>query len=395
MSERPRLRIAAVLAATGVAVAGCNALLDIGDIEFGDPQTTVGGAAGAGAGGAGGHAASGGTAGHGGGVAGGGQGGGVAGSGGTGGPAEDCGNGVDDNADTLVDCADPLCATSHCIAPGTPANWLGPVVVYVGPDTNLGCPPSWPTVVAEGGTDVTFAAPSCAGCTCGAPAGATCAAPVHSFWSAAGCSGNPPTATQTPAPGVCVPIAAAASLLESARAAAPVASGGSCGSGGGQPNNPAPTFSDHALVCAGSSLGAGCSGSDVCAPDPGPAFEPTVCVWKAGGGTCNQIAPYSSRLTIHQSIADNRGCSACGCGSPSGMGCTGVTTLYEGATNSTCLAPSVPMSDDGVWCADGTDFGSMLFQPGAPSGGSCLPSGGTGTGSVTGGNDVVLCCLVS
>ena len=77
-------------------VAGCNALLDIDHIEFGEASTTTGSNAG-GAGGA--------TSGSGGATTNASVGGGAGG----GPPPEDCVNGIDDNGDDLIDCDDPLC----------------------------------------------------------------------------------------------------------------------------------------------------------------------------------------------------------------------------------------------------------------------------------------------
>jgi len=398
-------------------------MLDISDIEFGDTTTSAGGSAagGGGAGAHGGHGGSGntgntgntggsGNTGNTGNTGGSGNTGNTGGSGntgntgntggagnigntgGSGGMTEDCGNGVDDTNDNLVDCEDPQCAGSHCIAPSAPGNWSGPVVYYAGGDGSVTCPPEWPTQVAVGGTAVNAAPPACTSCSCGSVTGASCAAPLHSFWTAADCSGAA-TTTQTPPQTGCVALSGAASLLVSARAATPAPSGGSCGAGGGLPNNSAPTFADHAVVCGGAQLGAGCSGSDVCAPNPWLGFEPTVCVWRDGGGSCNQIAPYSVKVSIYQGINDFRDCTNCTCGTPTNVTCSGTTLLYQDSTNSTCQGTGVQLTDNDSACANGTTFGSMEYQAGTATGGSCSPSSVSGTGNASGTDDITLCCL--
>ncbi|MBK7586063.1 MAG: hypothetical protein IPI67_38495 [Myxococcales bacterium] len=51
-------------------------------------------------------------------------------TGGTGGGnvGEICGNGIDDDGDQKIDCADTECATSKCV-PNVPIGWTGPALM--------------------------------------------------------------------------------------------------------------------------------------------------------------------------------------------------------------------------------------------------------------------------
>src|SRR5262245_6655050 len=46
---------------------------------------------------------------------------------------EDCTNGVDDNGDGLIDCADPRCSPGFACVSIIPTGWQGYVALYHGP----------------------------------------------------------------------------------------------------------------------------------------------------------------------------------------------------------------------------------------------------------------------
>ena len=82
----------------------------------------------------------------------------------------------------------------------------------------------------------------------------------------------------------------------------------------------APAWGSVATVCAprGESS-AGCASDQVCLPAVGSPFEPTFCVLKAGSNACP--SPFDARHVYYSGVSDGRGCSACGCGPPTGVDC--------------------------------------------------------------------------
>ncbi|RLB59058.1 MAG: hypothetical protein DRI90_15905 [Deltaproteobacteria bacterium] len=369
-------------ATTGLlTVAGCNALLDIDHIDFGDGQ----GGAGTGGGGTGGDGATTTTT-----TAGGGGSGAEGGGGGTGGaPAEDCTNGVDDNDDTLVDCEDPLCNSYSCVEQTIPASWSGLVVLFVGTSAPS-CSGHWPVLSFNADSGTVSAAPaSCGNCTCNSPQGVSCPVASTSFWTGSNCNGTADL-TQTPsAPNVCTAVSNATLGYLSAQTATVVPSGGTCSHNGGGFTLPPASFSAEAVLCEGATVGAGCPGTEACTPPAGSTFESGVCIYRDGNHACS--APFTVKHTIYTSIDDGRDCTNCTCGSPSGVTCTSTTQLYEGVTNSTCTGTPVVLPHPSS-CTSVALAGSMAFIPGSVTGGSCSASGGIPTGTATPGDQVSVCC---
>src|SRR5689334_5880623 len=67
-----------------------------------------------------------------------------------GGDGEDCTNGVDDNDDGLIDCADPGCSGYACVSV-IPMGWQGYVALYDGPAAkDPGCGGDFPRSVFTG-----------------------------------------------------------------------------------------------------------------------------------------------------------------------------------------------------------------------------------------------------
>ncbi len=373
-------------ATTGLlTVAGCNALLDIDHIDFGNSQGGAGAAAGSGGTGTGGDGATTTTT-----TTGGGGSGAEGGDGGGGGaPAENCTNGVDDNDDTLVDCADPLCDSYTCVAQTLPPFWSGPVVLYVGTSAPT-CSGAWPTLSVTAGSGTLSAPPAtCTSCSCGSPQAVTCPIGSTSFWTGNSCNGSA-TLTQTPsAPNTCFAVTNAVVGYLSAEGNPSTATGGSCTATGGSATIPTASYTDDVVICEGATSGEGCTGAEACMPPGGTGFEPGVCIYRDGNRSCD--APFTVKHTIHTTIDDSRGCSTCLCGAPSGVSCGGTTSLYQGATNSTCTGSPVTVSHTGT-CTTVAAAGSMSYASGSPSGGGCAATGGAPSGSAAPSGQVTVCC---
>ncbi|MEJ7732155.1 MAG: hypothetical protein WKG00_23470 [Polyangiaceae bacterium] len=73
---------------------------------------------------------------------------------------EECGNGVDDDGDDQIDCADGECTDFTC-APGVPDGWRGYFAVYAGPTAGApGCPASYPADDYVGNRSILAPTPS-------------------------------------------------------------------------------------------------------------------------------------------------------------------------------------------------------------------------------------------
>jgi hypothetical protein len=395
----------ALLSCVSAGVAGCNSLLDIDHIEFGDPGAgAVGGAA---VGGSGGTGAVGGVGANGaGGV------GADGGQGGTpppydcddgihngfeegidcGGPdcepcAENCTNGQDDNGDQLVDCEDPICGAHQCYeAPGNP--WWGPVALYVGGGVVTTCTPGWPDATPGGVGTVDAPDATCSACSCGNVTGASCGVPGVSFWASNGCGSSLGTVTP-PAADVCQPVSVGVDA-SSMGADVPVQPG-TCPASGGAATIPEASYEQEALLCEGAEEGAGCADpTSVCVRPPVYPFHQSICIVRNANHTCPS-GPYTERTVVYQTLLDTRDCTVCSCSVPTGVSCTGTTTLFS---DGSCSSSTATVPHDGSSCVSHPTTGSMRFTiDSGPSGGSCTTGGGAPTGSATGTDPLTVCCL--
>src|ERR1700759_428939 len=89
--------------------------------------------------------------------------------------AERCFDGIDNNGDGLVDCADPSCASvAGCVA-AVPWGWTGHTALYDGAIAGApSCAAPFATAVMPGNAELTAAPSSCAACVCCAPNGVSC-----------------------------------------------------------------------------------------------------------------------------------------------------------------------------------------------------------------------------
>ena len=103
---------------------------------------------------------------------------------------EQCLNGIDDDGDQLVDCADPDCkGAGYQCSPNPPAGWSGPFAFYDGPSAPA-CPSSFSNEFANGGIGFLGPPAACSKCTCSTT---HCRAFV-SRHSDSACSKSPPSA---------------------------------------------------------------------------------------------------------------------------------------------------------------------------------------------------------
>ena len=307
----------------------------------------------------------------------------------------------------------PCPGDGRCV-PRAPEAWIGPVILWTGPEANAPlCPPSAGFEAYVGYADLD-APTTCGACKCDPPIG-SCALPATMTAAAGSCPGNGPGVVHTSFDppmnwgGTCT-------------AANSVNAGKLCGGvpcvqsvtiapltltqGGCLPIEPVnvqapPAWKTFARACGGTPSPSICgSNVAVCAPPaPGPEFK--TCVFYRGKPskvTCPSA--YPDRSVFYQGIIDTRSCEPCTCGAPEGSTCTGSIGLFSDAACGSPLGlPTFPVDATGPACFDikpaGPALGSKaasepLFTPG-----TCKASGGKPQNDASGDPEIatVFCCL--
>jgi hypothetical protein len=227
---------------------------------------------------------------------------------------EDCTNGIDDNCNGLVDCADPECTSdagqfSCSTLPAVPG-WT--IVAY---DSNgrPACPanfaiaPSNVIAGASGGAD------DC-GCNCTNTTPASCTGAWA--WTTKGATaacGTPPTSGINPiANGACVntatdPLNPTYYFIGAANSVATTP--GACTGTSAVTGTPAITESGMGETCALPKAGGGCGTGAVCAPRVPSGFQ--RCGVPSTGTSCPTGL---LTLTVYTGRDDTRSCGGCACG---------------------------------------------------------------------------------
>jgi len=366
----------------------------------GDGGTTgPGGAGGSPAGGFGGSSASqggsGGTAGSdggAGGTAGSASGGGSTGaSGGNagGGGEVDCLDGLDNDSDGEVDCADDDCKPDYeCIA-APPAEWSGYYRVrrlpWSDPEpAQEPCPNGSPAqrFYENASGDITCA------CSCGPLSGASCTPARIGCATNDDCS-NPSDWTAELSDGGChkPDIGSSDRLSCLLLDGGSVASMGSC-TPGVTKSSVAP-FQSILDVC-GPDVGThGCFPGYACTHRGGGAYAGPPCIQKADNAVCP--LGWGARYFGFECYTDTRDCTPCTC-TPNTTCSPTEYTIYD---RNGCDSPKNTVSSSS--CVDGSealDFGTWsIRRTGTPqASGQCVGGGGESTGSLTTSGPTTFCC---
>jgi hypothetical protein len=245
--------------------------------------------------------------------------------------AENCTNGVDDDGDGNIDCADSDCGGQGftCVAP-PPAGWTGPVAFHEGQFGLFpACGTNYPSVAYDGkGGNVTCQQVTCSDCSYSHPTtpGKCSPPPVAGYYADAMCA----TLTSKMALPVDCAQAPAAGTLFRVPATPIVATPGTCApSGGAVATRPTPTWATSARACGGAGLtAAGCAAGALCAPPAGNGFESKLCVLASGNLVCPSGYQGLRRL-YHGGALDSRTCQACSTQPAVGEDCTGSVEFYS------------------------------------------------------------------
>ena len=262
---------------------------------------------------------------------------------------EECANGVDDDDDGKVDCADEDCGAAACV-PAAPEGWLGPfLVAYDG----AACPE---------GANARVTGTLCGGCGC---EGAVSCGPSSVSFGDAGCPA-PLDQSLPVGDGACVDLGVSGGAL-GAKGDIPLTSAACSPTGSGGTR--------QATICD-TSGGAGCEAPTSCFDDLEGA-----CVTRDGDWSCPEGFPARRSLATGAVT----GCGACEC-EPSPSSCSGTTSLFSGDA---CTGTEIGVLHDGLDCAVLSESPrSARFQAAEPP--VCAPIGGSPIGGET---LTTICCV--
>jgi hypothetical protein len=297
---------------------------------------------------------------------------------------EDCSNGVDDDGDGKIDCADEDCGTYSCVA-AAPDGWTGPLALYVGSNATPTCGGSYASEALRGGSAVSATAAVCSSCSC-TPQTAGCANYLgFGFGAQSNCSDAGCTALINSS---CVEIATTclnglttAYVQTQFQAGAP-----SCAPSAQAPVIADASFSDHVLGCASDALRrGGCGPGNLCAAQA--PFTGPFCIVKTGDLACPS-GPYADRRVYFTAIDDTRDCSACACGND----CSYTWKIFDDA-DATCATPLATQTGAATCNMVTPSSGKVRVGVAISGAGTCAASGGQPTGSAAGASPTTACCL--
>jgi len=316
---------------------------------------------------------------------------------GTSGGPEDCLDGIDNDGNGLIDCADPACQPGFECVESAPSGWdYFTLEKTIFPNPN----PTVPSC-ANGATPETYftepAGPAqCSACTCGAPSGVTCGPPaITCYPGSQGCNGGGQNWTATLANGMCAKpnLGFFTTSLSCRLSGPPVVNGGSCQASTTDFANK-DTWGGELVACAANAGGGGCSTGQACVQKPTDPAKESVCIAIQGQETCP--SGWTSTTMGYTKGTDNRSCTACSC-DPGGISCMGGSyTVYDLDQCATQGASDLPIPITSNMCTNVSvllDGGSWSIKANLPTpSGGCTPSGGDPAGEVQTDGPITFCC---
>jgi hypothetical protein len=283
--------------------------------------------------------------------------------------------------------------------------WQPPTLLWVGPPGQAPECPLGPTTLSYEGHADLVAPSACEACTC-EPSTGSCALPSTLTASTNPCSmpGGAATSFNAPSPwdGSCdgtiqTPSGAAHSLTID-----PIKlTENGCAAG---PTIPAKVISlrwDTFARGCDVGLPVGPIERSACLPDDPivPGFK--ACIYFDGETDCPNNDPsnvFTEQHVFYQGVEDERQCSTCTCGAPTGSACTAMLSIYKGA-DLTCAGQALAqntISSTGPTCIDiqlpGQSLGSKSAGLTTYLPGTCPPMGGDPSGTASPTHPATLCC---
>jgi hypothetical protein len=248
---------------------------------------------------------------------------------------ENCTDGIDNNCDGLIDCADSTCRSAgyECIA--VPPGWLGPVAIWQGSPglAPQNCAAGLQVAMESVYRDLNVPSSACS-CACASATSQNCGSATVTFYSNNVCGDECGRAEVSASQCGTVVNGGTCGATFTASAIAPIPNGGSC-----TPqvvsSIPKATWNTELLACAAAnSAGAGgCNESNsrcLIAPNPGAPYQTARCVYKVADPPVTSCpADYTKGPSVfYAGMSDTRVCSGCTCGTPTGGTCSGTISVY-------------------------------------------------------------------
>ena len=299
--------------------------------------------------------------------------------------------------------------TGECVPLLPLGGWEGPILLSLRPEgTEPTCPDQAPVIAYQGHDGLTAPSTSCGTCACSSPSG-TCGPPLALTASSKPC--NTPGAVTSPFNGPaawdgactaqdCIgqgPSCTQSLSVQSLTAAPLAMTEQGCTPSVVVPQNlSAPSWTTAALACRGMvTSGPGCSDpGQTCMPSAVPP-DFSMCIYHEGDASCPDS--YPQKHLVYAGFDDQRACSDCACSAPVGSACTAALSVFK---DGACSVPllGLPISSSGPACVDlvpaGLPLGSKMVTALAYEAGTCMPSGGEASGSVTASGPSTFCCLM-
>jgi hypothetical protein len=310
---------------------------------------------------------------------------------------EDCLDGVDNNGDGQVDCADPKCKTGYVCAEAAPFGWLG--LGWVDYQTGPMCVWPYQTQRLFEKSYLQWQPDTC-GCGCTQPSGVACTSTLSCEAGGTDCA----PISATAAVGKCtqIDLMGSGSTQDSCRATEPKPAGGACTRTANVLAKPAPTWPQTARACTMSHGGA-CPGSpNTCVPVPPANLK--MCIARLGDYACPGGSSYTKKYVYFDgTYTDTRGCAVgtCSCGGPQGGACAcmmppGCRIVFH--TDNACTVPGNVFIPTNNVCTSfawsGGNASVFLAGAGVANPGMCPWSGtATPTGEVYATQPITMCCV--
>jgi hypothetical protein len=290
-------------------------------------------------------------------------------------PIEDCHNGVDDDDDGLIDCADPDCEPVVVCVPAAPSPWSPPGVLHEG-ESAAPCEGAFGSEAYVGHDEPSGEPAECeSSCECTNPVSSGCSTPY--VCQKSGSCGGTCNAGGVSGTGCLTSPGASTHIVVTSW------DSGSCTPSEAPTPTLAPaTWGAEARLCTSSAAAGGCEEAEVCVPRV--AEETPLCVFHEGDEECPEGFD-DRRVVYFGDFADGRACSDCECGYASD-GCEVTATAFSEAG---CTGTETELLIDA--CNTG-NAASFFVEEGPPSNPRCNAYGGDPTGDVEAAEPTTVCC---
>lgn len=279
---------------------------------------------------------------------------------------------TDDDSSTGDAACDGQCA------PEVPQGWQGPVVVHDGEAAPPACPGTYPQAVhTDQHVGLDSGGASCS-CECGNVVGASCGAATMREEGNMCVQFIIDANTFVLQPNQCDFVSAPADTY-SVTPPALATNGASC-SPNADENIPAPTWDRNVRSCQ-TAPGDACDGGTCFPPVP---EDHAMCIYVAGEAACPG-GMWSNQVVTHSDYSDDRDCSACTCGTPSGT-CGGSVTLMNQGCGIIFVDEIVANGCATVGAASHAEWSPVVNA-------ACNPSGGALVGDAEPTGAITYCCL--